>query len=265
MTGAPEVSQPAPGVSDAQIGQLRRRIEEPHDRQPERLAIPNNTPAGRAAQRPEPVPAHSQAELRRRRLANLPTANYGGGWSLSGEIAEVVAPLAERARRSSRPTRFRLPVRWLTEDVHEALGTIVGWVAEVDAHAKTAHLAADPGKRRYAMTTLVDLAPRPALLDVTDAMLTNGSWATALIEMAEPVDAGLADLLRRAFPPGAPALRGQPSRSERLEALIRDSLDRPAAELARRLDRADREAEKPSAVAKAEAARAELAALGVDL
>ncbi|OBB21319.1 hypothetical protein A5761_03050 [Mycolicibacterium setense] len=232
---------------------------------PARLAIRNNTPAGRAAQLPEPVPVRSQAEIRRRRLANLPTPDYGGSWSLRREIADVAEALAARVAAAPRPTRFRLPVRWLAEDVHEAVGTMTGWVAEVDARVKTAHLADDPSKRRYAMTTLIDLAPRPALLDVTEAMLVDGSWTAALIEMAEPVDGPLADLLRRAYPPGAPALRGQLSRSERLETLLRDALDRPAAELVRRLDRADRDTEKPSAVAKAEAARAELAAMGVEV
>ncbi|KWX25722.1 hypothetical protein AFM11_05180 [Mycolicibacterium wolinskyi] len=232
--------------------------------------IPNNTPAGRAAQRPEPVRAYSQPEIRRRRRAGLPIVNYGGGWSIVAEIAEVCEPLAQRIAASERPGRFswrgsQVGVHDLVAAAHEAVGDITGWLAEADAHVKTKHLAGDPGKRRYAMTTLCDLAPRPALPDVTDAMIRDGSWAAALIEMAEPVDAGLADLLRRAHPPGAPALRGQLSRSERLDRLLRESLDRPAAELECRLDRADREAAKPSALAKAEAARAELEAMGVEV
>ncbi|MCV7158471.1 hypothetical protein H7J55_13445 [Mycolicibacterium brisbanense] len=250
-------------------------MEEPHDRQPERLVIPNNTPAGRAAQRPQPGGALpvSQAETRRRRLAGLPTVNYGsvsGGWSTVAEVAERIGPLAKRIAAAERPGRFswrgsQVGVHDLVEGVHEIAGDITGWLAEADARAKTKHLAADPGKRRYAMTTLCDLAPRPALPEVTDAMIADGSWAAALTEMVAPLDGPLADLLRRAYPPGAPELRGALSRSERLEKLLRDSLDRPVAELVRRLDRADREAAKPSALAKAEAARAELEAMGVEI
>lgn len=73
----------------------------------------------------------------------------------------MVGPLAERVAAAPRPPRFRFPVAWLGEATHELVGVIVGWVAERDARAKTAHLADEPGKRAYAVTTLVDLAPRP--------------------------------------------------------------------------------------------------------
>ena len=33
------------------------------------------------------------------------------------------------------------------------------------------------------MTLLIDLAPRPALPEITDAMILDGSWVAALIDM----------------------------------------------------------------------------------
>jgi hypothetical protein len=146
--------------------------------------------------------------------------------------------------------------------VHEATGTAVGWLAEIDARRRTEHLAGDPGKRRYAMTTLIDLAQRPALPDITDAMILDGSWAAALTEMSEQVDAALSDLLARSLPPNADALRGQPSRSERLDRLLRETIDRAAMDLERRLDRDDKR--QPVATTSPDP-RAELAAMGVEV
>jgi hypothetical protein len=65
-------------------------------------------------------------------------------------------------------------VRELADAAHELVSTVVGWLAgwlaETDALAKTKHLAGEPGKRTYAMTTLIDLAQRPALPEITDGM-----------------------------------------------------------------------------------------------
>lgn len=203
----------------------------------------------------------SQAELRRRRRAHLPVVNTGK-FSLSREIGDVAGPLADRITRLASPLRLRRQVLNLADAAHEAAGTVTGWEAERDARAKTAHLADDPAARRWAMTTLCDLAPRPALPEITDAMIADGSWAAALTEMVEPIDGALSDLLARAFPPGAPPLRGQPSRSERLDALLRETVDRAALSLQRALDRADM---VPSAPTARSDSRAELAALGVRL
>lgn len=216
---------------------------------------------------PQSPRQYGQAELRARRRAGLTVGTYGGDWSLAREIAEVVGPLAERVAAAPRPTRFsRSPVSvtWLAEAVHEAVGVLVGWVAEADARRKTAHLADEPGKRRYAMTTLVDLAQRPALPEITDAALEDGSWAAALVALADGIDAPFAAMLARAYPPGAPGLRGQPSRSEQLARLLGRTLDCAALELERRLDR-DAQARHVQTQTETETdrARAELAALGV--
>ncbi|MGV0648759.1 hypothetical protein ABVK35_10245 [Mycobacterium kansasii] len=230
---------------------------------PAHLASQPGQPTG-----PRPPRQYSQGELRQRRRAGLTIGHYGGGWSLAREIAEVTAPLAERIAAAHRPARFsRSPVSvvWLAEAVHEAVGVVVGWVAEADARRRTAHLADEPGKRRYAMTTLVDLAQRPALPEITDAGLETGSWASQLVALTDGIDAPFAALLARAFPPGAPGLRGQPSRSEQLARLLGRTLDRAALELERRLDRdayADHAQTTPTQT-ETDRARAELAALGV--
>ncbi|MCA2359581.1 hypothetical protein [Mycobacterium intracellulare] len=202
-----------------------------------------------------------QADIRRRRRAHMPVV-HGGTWSLRREIAEVAGPLASRIAARPMSLQFRRQVLAYADAAHDAVGTVTGWVAERDARNRTAHLAGDEGKRKYAMTTLVDLAPRPALPEITDAMITDGSWVAALTEMVEPIDGALSDLLAHAFPPGAPALRGQLSRSDRLEHLLRETVDRAALALERAL-----EAKVPSTTPAAPVAdpRAALAALGIDV
>lgn len=203
-----------------------------------------------------------QAEVRRRRRARMPTVN-DGTWSLRREIAEVAGPLAYRAAARSNPLQLRRQVLAYADAAHEAAGTITGWVAERDARTKTAHLADDDGKRRYAMTTLIDLAQRPALPEITDEMITDGSWVAALTEMVEPIDGALSDLLTKAFPPGAPALRGQPSRSDKLDGLLRETVDRAALSLERALTTAT--AKQNAAPTAKPDPRAELAALGIEV
>ncbi|MDY6871280.1 MAG: hypothetical protein SV966_12460 [Actinomycetota bacterium] len=227
----------------------------------------NRTPAALAAQRPQSPRRYTQAELRERRRTGFTAGHYGGDWSLAREIADVVGPLAQRIAADDRPTRFMratATVPGLAEQVHELVGVVVGWVAERDARAKTAHL--EPGRRRAAMTLLVDMATRPALpdiTDITDKMMVSGAWAAALVAMAETVDAAFSDLLAHSHPPNAPALRGQPSRSDHLARLLSRTIDRAVLALERRLDR-DEHDHHLTASTPADRARAELAALGID-
>lgn len=203
-----------------------------------------------------------QAEIRRRRRTHLPVVN-DGDWSLSREIADVAGVLAARVAARPNPLQVRRQVLAYADVAHEAAGTVIGWVAERDARRRTEHLADDEGKRRYAMTTLIDLAQRPALPEITDAMIADGSWAAALVEMVEPINGALSGLLASAFPPGAPPLRGQPSRSDRLDRLLRETVDRAALSLERALNAA---AEKQTAAPSAKSdPRDELAALGVEV
>lgn len=207
-----------------------------------------------------------QTEQRRRRRAQIPLA-YDGGFDLCAEVAAIVDRLAQRVAVAPQPLLFRSRVLELADATHELVSTVVGWLAEFDARAKTAHLAHDSGKRRYAMTTLIDLALRPALPEIADAALADGSWASRLIEMAAPSTEPLADLLSRSWPPNAEALRGRPSRSERLTERLR-AVDRAALALKRRLDWAESLPParlQPSEAGRTEQARAELAAMGVEL
>ncbi|MDV3291912.1 hypothetical protein [Mycobacterium avium] len=227
------------------------------------------TPAYRASvpgalQPKRPPRRYSQAELRERRRAGMIVGHYSGDWSLAREIAEVVSPLARRIAAADRPARFahsQASVPWLAEATHEAVGVIVGWLAEADARVKTAHLAAEPGKRKYAMTTLIDLAQRPALPEVTDAALADSSWAAALTALADGIDGAFSGLLAQAYPPGAPGLRGRESRSEQLARLLGRTIDRAALELERRLDRDEQADHRQTAQTDP---RAELAALGIN-
>ncbi len=187
---------------------------------------------------------------------------HDGSWSLRREIADVAGPFAAQVAVRPDPLQFRRPILAYADAAHEFVGTVVGWAAERDARQRTEHLADDEGKRRYAMTTLIDLAQRPALPEITDKMIRRGTWAAALVEMVEPVDAALADLLANAFPPGAPALRGQPSRSDRLERLLRETVDRAALSLERALDAAEQQTATPTVKPDP---RAELERLGVQL
>lgn len=228
----------------------------------------NRTPAALAAQRaamtPQPPRRYSQAELRQRRRTGLTVGHYDGTWSLAREIADAVEPLAQRIAADDRPSRFMRSTAcapWLAEVVHEAVGVIVGWLAEADARAKTAHLANEPGKRKYAMTTLIDLAPRPALPDITEKDMASGAWAAAVVAMADGIDAEFSNLLAHSHPPNAASLRGQASRSELLARLLARTIDHAATALERRLDRDDYADHRPT---ETDRARAELAAMGID-
>jgi hypothetical protein len=226
----------------------------------------NRTHAALAAHRPQPPRRYSRAELRDRRRVGLPAAHYDGDWSLAREVADRCAPLAQRIAADDRPTRFMraaTTVPLLAEAVYEAVGVVVGWVAESDAYAKTAHLAAEPGKRRAATTLLMDMAPRPALPGITDDMMASGAWAAAVIAMADGIDAAFSDLLARSHPPNAPALRGQPSRSDLLARLLARTIDRAATALERRLDRDEHADHRQDHQIADDCARAELAAMGV--
>jgi hypothetical protein len=226
-----------------------------------RVTTVNRTPAHLAAQHPQPVPVYSQADDRRRRRGTLPTVNTDK-FCASREIAEAAGPLADQVRALLNPLQLRRAIEAYADAAHEFAGTVTRWNSEADARRRTEHLAGDPGKRKYAMTTLMDLAPRPALPKITDTMIRRGTWAAALIEMVQPVDAGLSDLLARAFPPGAPPLRGQLSRSERLDALLRETVDRAALALERALDAAEQQT--ATATVKPDP-RVELERLGVQL
>lgn len=219
----------------------------------------NRTYAATAGHRP--ARRYNQAENRLRRSSGKLTRNTGD-FSAVREIADVAGPLAARVTYLAAPLRVRRLVPDYADAAHEFVSTVTGWLAEVDAQARTAHVAADPGKRRYAVTTLVDLAPRAALPDISETSILNGTWAAAVTAMADSVDAPLAELLGKSFPPNANELRGQLSRSERLDRLLRETVDRAALALDRAIDRAE---SQPSRMPTTTDPRAELAALGINV
>ena len=136
-----------------------------------------------------------------------------------------------------------------------------------------------PGRQRQAraIKLLVSLAARPELPEIDSGELgsrnwtVSKQWAGLLVAMAKPVSAPLAELLGRSWPPDHEALRGLPSRSERLCELLAD-VDRAALELSRRIDKAEAasKSRRPRPApndpdSRAEAARAELRALGIEV
>ncbi len=203
------------------------------------------------------------AERRTRRGQRL--RNRYPSFSMSGEITEQFGPLAAQIAARYAPERYQAMVASAVELVHEGVGTAAGWAGQPDAFSKTKHLAGDRAARERAITLIGDLTQRPALLEVTAEMLIDGSWVASLAAMAVPLDAPLSALLARAAPPGSNALKGNLSRSEQLDKLLRETIDRAAGKLTRQLDQASRHPFFQPPVAQDDAARDELAKMGVAL
>lgn len=224
----------------------------------------NRTYAASAAAAHRPPRRYSQAENRQRRRSGKLTRN-GGDFSAVREIADVAGPLAARVTYLATPLRVRRLVLDYADAAHELVSTVTGWLAVQDAYAKTAHLVKEPAKHRYAVTTLIDLTPRPALPEITDVAILDGTWAAAVTAMADTVDASLAALLARSWPPNANELRGQLSRSEHLDRLMRETVDRAALALDRAIERAEAQPAPTSPTPTTADPRAELAALGINV
>jgi hypothetical protein len=221
------------------------------------VAARHNTPAARAAQRPQRSPVYSQDELRERRHKGYRIAALDGGWSLALEVAAICEPLAERIAAAPGPTAYRRYVDDITDAVHSLVSTAVGLLARADAQRKTKHLGVD--ERGRSVKALVDLTPRPKLPEVGDDAMAAGTWPATLIRLAAPYSDEMSGLLGRALSARV---------SERLVAALAD-VDRTALALTRRLDRDERAAEAARTDQSAptptptDRARAELQALGV--
>jgi hypothetical protein len=213
----------------------------------------NNTPAFRAAQRPRPAPSYTQPEQRDRRRNGL-SVTLRGGWSLSQEVAAICEPLAQRVAASPHPEAYWRAVDEIADAVHGLVHTAVGLLAERDARRRTTHLSVD--QRGRSIRALVDLAERPKLPDITNEALATGTWATTLVDLAEPYSGELAGLLGNALTTAV---------SDRVLAALRE-VDHAALALERRLDRDARSREPQSPTpTEADLARAELETLGVTL
>lgn len=213
------------------------------------------------------APVLTQDELRARRRAGFPVV-FTGEFDLTAEIRDICDPLARRAAAQSNPPHMFGPrIRDLVDAVHgELISTVVGWFAELDAQTRTQHLARDTAKRKAAIRLLVNLAPRPLTPHIGEDSLTTGSWATTLVELAQPYSDPLADLLARSRPPGDPNLRAVASRSERLCDLLRE-VDTAARQLEIRIEKAEQAAHRSTlaALTPDEAKRAELRRLGIEV
>ncbi|WHU48664.1 hypothetical protein QNM97_06630 [Gordonia sp. L191] len=181
-----------------------------------------------------PPPEHSQDELRARRRKSLPNV-YRASFSLSGEVAALCDPLAHRISSGDSSTAQRMTpaVRELGAAVGSVVAGIAKLIAQRDAAARTRGLPVE--QRGGAQHALVTLAGRPADPELTTTDVASGQWVGVLVEHARTYDERLSDLLGRAHPPSASALRGRPSISERVEDLVRE-LDGAASELSKRID-----------------------------
>lgn len=209
----------------------------------------NRTPAGRAQQRPQPVRSFSQPEQCERRRAGL-SVTLTRRWSLSSEIAAICDPLAQRAAATPRPAALWREVDALALAVHGLVHSVVGLLAEADAQRRTRHLGIE--QRGRSVRALVDLAERPALPEITDDTIGDGTWPATLILLAEPYTADLSALLGNAMTSAV---------SDRVLAPLRE-VDAAATSFARRLDRQRPRTERPKPN-PTDQARAELAALGI--
>jgi hypothetical protein len=214
-----------------------------------------------------PPPVYTQAQQMARRRVHK-RVHYTGTFELTAEIAAIVRPLAKQLATELRPVAYRRYVEDVADAAHAVVSAVVGLIAERNGVPKVRHLNDRPDDRTKALRTIADLEPRPPAPVIVDGDLSTGAWAAALVELARPYSAPLADVLTGALPPDHVALKGAPSTSERLVAELR-MLDRAAVALEQRLSQAAtyRNASRPSPKVdrKTQDARATLADLGVTL
>lgn len=175
---------------------------------------------------PPATSALSQNALRHRRRHWL-RVHYTAEFDLAAEIAAITEPLAAEISYLPRPTALRGEIDAIADAVHEVLSAVVGMLAE------SRHL--DTEARSRTLDAVRDLAQRPREPQITDAQISDGSWASVLTAHAAPYTGDFATFLGRALPPGHPQLNGR-SASERLEAVLR-VLDDAALTASRRIPR----------------------------
>ncbi|MFT8179229.1 hypothetical protein ACLXNF_16755 [Mycobacteroides chelonae] len=144
-------------------------------------------------------------DWRRKRFA----IRLDGRFSLAVEVKDQITALGVAVSQIPNPTAARRGVDTIVDAVAEVVHVGSGMISES---------AATDGQTRRAAA---DLAARPKVPSITDAMLVSGTWVDALVEYAEQVSDPLSELLGRAHPPGSDALRGDPSASERVERALR--------------------------------------------
>ncbi|MFL0159526.1 hypothetical protein [Mycobacteroides chelonae] len=141
---------------------------------------------------------------------------------MATEVRDQITALGVAVSQLKEPRAARRGVEAVLDGVVEVVHLAAGLLSE--------STATDGQTRRAA----ADLAARPKVPSITDAMLVSGTWVSALVAYADQVSAQLSTLLGRARPPGSDALRGAPSCSERVEKALR-GLDGAVASLERRI------------------------------
>ena len=203
-----------------------------------------------------------QAEQRRRRRARQRIV-YGGGFSLTTEVAEIVTPLADRIAAEPSPSVWLPRVTELADATPTAIVAVTDMLAEVDALRRTRHLPVDTRGRAVVLIREQAKQYRPDRPVVTVDDLAAGSWAAVLIDMARPYSDPLAGLLSRAVQPGT--TRGRLTPSEAVVTVLR-LIDSPAIAIRKTLDTAaaGRVARQPPRPTRSDEIAAALAALGVE-
>ena len=161
--------------------------------------------------------AVSVQEEQRQRRRHRQRVHYGAEFDLAAEVEAVCNPLGPRSAPFSGSGTCRRLVDELVAAVHECVTVVGSWLAD---DARTGGVA-------------VVAAPQCPVVD--DEALAAGSWPKTLAELARPYSKPLGVLLGRSLPADHNDLRGGPSRSERLEKLLRETVDTRARELARYL------------------------------
>jgi hypothetical protein len=225
-----------------------------------KLDAAESRPAVKAPHHVEPT---TQDQCRIARRAKLPFS-WPVGFDLEAEISAICDPLAAAVAGMRDPGSAAKEVNGLIDTVRDAIAEFANLTTRADAAKRTAHVPVD--QRGAAKRLVLDLAPPPPTVRITEAQLVEGDWAGMLAELAAPYGAPLSQLLT------ADARIGGESVSDRLEVRL-TQIDRAATSLARRIDAVAQRRHRGPAVAvpavapanKAEAARAELARLGVAL
>lgn len=181
-------------------------------------------------------PKLSQAYLRERRQAGY-FPDYGDcdSFVLSNELRAVASPFAAEIASLPYPDKAKSLVDDYADGIHEAITPVPGWSADVDAVAKTEHLADQPSERAAAQRLIRDLSPKPVLPEITPESLVSASWPDLLAGMAEPLDEPLRSLLERGSVPRGGAFLSQDKYGDRLRDRVLRDIDRAGIELRNRL------------------------------
>ncbi|KZF06534.1 hypothetical protein A2J03_24395 [Rhodococcus sp. EPR-157] len=180
-----------------------------------------------------PLPMFDQDEQRRRRRHWLPNV-LTDEFDLTVELETITAPLALRVAADPVPAVLIGNVSDLSDAVAACLRELGELFAADTDQARVRHLASEEDRARALQ--LLRSRRAASAPDFTAADLGAGTWAAALVALAEPSAAPLSDYLGRVRPDSIV------SATSVVEASLR-GVDRAAISLERRLDRraADRE------------------------